>query len=60
MKLSALSHNYRTDPASTYQKLRIGTRQRYDSMLRRIERDLGEREVSEIKGRDLSSSRSHA
>jgi hypothetical protein len=54
MNLSALIHDYRADTASPYGKLRIGTRQRYDSLLRRIERDLGEREVSSIKGRDLT------
>jgi len=44
---------YKTDPDSGYQKLRFRTRENYDSLLRRIEKDLGPEMVSELDGRRL-------
>jgi hypothetical protein len=46
MLVSDLIQSYRTDPASPYKALRFRTREHYDSLLRRIDGDLGAHEVS--------------
>ena len=51
--VASLVHRYRTDENSSYQKLRYGTRQSYDSRLRIIEADLGSKVLSEVKAPDL-------
>lgn len=53
MRVSALITSYSTDPASTYRTLRYRTREHYDSLLKRINIDLGEKEIGEIKTRDV-------
>jgi hypothetical protein len=53
MIISDLITSYRTDAASAYHKLRYATRTHYDGLLRRIEADLGSKEIGEIKTRDL-------
>jgi len=53
MKIADLIASYRADPASSYHALRYRTRQHYDSLLRVIDADLGERDVTEIRTRDL-------
>ena len=54
MKVSALIESYRTDPVSSYSTLRYRTRQHYDSLLKRVEQDLGAIEVADIKTRDFT------
>jgi hypothetical protein len=44
---------YRTDPDSGYRKLRYRTRENYDSLCRRIEKDRGDDLVSEVRARHL-------
>jgi hypothetical protein len=53
MRVAELIQSYRTDAASTYGKLRYKTREHYDCLCKCIEADLGEREIGEIKTRDL-------
>ena len=54
MLISELIHSYRTDPVSSYGSLRYRTRQHYDSLLKRIETDLGGTDVAAIKTRDFT------
>jgi hypothetical protein len=54
LRISDLILSYRTDKASAYPTLRFRTRQHYDSLLRRIEADLGAREVAEVRTRDIT------
>jgi hypothetical protein len=42
---------YRTDPDSNYRKLRYGTRTYYSSLCRRIEADLGDKQIEDIDAR---------
>lgn len=51
--LRSLIHCYRTDADSPYAKNRYHVRQNRDSMLRRIDKRLGETKVSDIKARLL-------
>lgn len=51
--LRSLIACYRTDQDSGYRKLRYRTRECYDSVMRRIERDHGDVHVTEIKARQL-------
>ena len=44
---------YRTDPASSFGKLRFRTRENYSGLLRHIERDLGPREIGSLRTRDI-------
>lgn len=44
---------YRTDPISTYHDCRFKTRENYDSLLRRIEREQGDTRIADIRSRDL-------
>jgi hypothetical protein len=44
---------YRTDQDSNYRKLRFGTRRHYDSLLRRIDTDLGETIIGDIDARQM-------
>src|ERR1700722_15053777 len=53
MLIADLIASYRTDKASSYASLRYRTRQHYDSLLRRIDGDLGERDIATVKTRDL-------
>jgi hypothetical protein len=51
--VAGLIARYKTDPDSTYQQLRYRTKQGYDSLLRRIERDMGSEVVGDIDARQL-------
>ena len=53
MLVNKLIEFYQTDAASSYGKLRYRTRLHYDGLLRRVEADLGERDIGGIKTRDL-------
>lgn len=53
MNISELITSYRSDPVSTYRTLRFRTRQHYDSLLKRIGEDLGEKPIGEIRTRDF-------
>ena len=53
MLVRDLIASYRTDPASSYPKLRYRSRQHNDGLCRHIERDLGGKEIGEIRTRDL-------
>lgn len=55
MNISQLIGSYRTDSVSTYHECRYHTRQNYDTMLRRIERDHGHMSLASIRTRDLKS-----
>jgi hypothetical protein len=49
MTISDLIASYRTEKASSYHALRFRTREHYDSLLRRIEADLGANEIGAIR-----------
>ena len=53
MLVRDLIQSYRTDAASPYKALRFRTRQHYDSLCHRIEADLGARDISDLRTRDL-------
>src|SRR5262245_26060721 len=44
---------YQTDQDSSYRKLRYHTRENYDGLLRRVDRDRGHEMIAEIKARHL-------
>jgi hypothetical protein len=48
-----LIHRYKTDERSAYKKLRFRTREHYDSMLRRIGADCGEKKMADLKAEDI-------
>ena len=54
MKISGLIISYRTDPVSSFGKLRYRTRMHYDSLLKRIGEDLGDREIASLRTRDVT------
>jgi hypothetical protein len=56
--VATLAHRYRTDERSRYQKLRHKTRESYDSLLRRLERDLGPEKIEVLDKERLE--RAHA
>ena len=49
--LSGLIRCYRTDPDSTYHKLRYHVRRNYDYKLKRLDAKLGDKTMAEFKGR---------
>ena len=51
--LGSLIGCYKTDPDSTYHALRFRTRENYNALLRRIDRDRGLEQVAEIKARSV-------
>lgn len=51
--LRSLIACYKTDPDSGYRKLRYRTRENYDSLTRRIEKDRGEMRVEDMRARTL-------
>jgi hypothetical protein len=51
--VAAVIASYRSNKASPYQALRHATRQSYDSKLRIIDADLGDRAIGELKASDL-------
>jgi len=51
--LAALIHAYKSDPMSRYQEIRYATRQNYDGLLRRWERDHGHEAITSLNGRRL-------
>jgi hypothetical protein len=51
--IANLIARYKADSNSGYSKLRFRTRQHYDSLLRRIEVDIGERRLAALKAPDL-------
>lgn len=53
LPISKLIEAYKTDPDSSFHKLRYHTRQNYLSLMIRLERDCGETDVADIKARSL-------
>jgi hypothetical protein len=53
MLISELIASYRSDPVSTYTSLRYQTRIHYDSLLKRVEADIGAQPVGAIRTRDF-------
>lgn len=53
LSIAGLVAAYKSDPDSTYRKLRHETRENYDSLLRRMERDHGTVNIRDIKARSL-------
>lgn len=51
--LSNLIHAYKNDPMSPYREIRFVTRQNYDGLLRRWERDHGQEAITSFNGRRL-------
>lgn len=51
--IASLVQAYRTDPDSSYQKIRYNTRQFYDSTCKALIKDLGHKRITEITARDL-------
>lgn len=51
--VSTLIRCYQTDPDSTYRKGRYATREYYDTLCRMVDRDIGDKRVSELTARDL-------
>lgn len=49
----ALVHQYRTDPDSPYHKKRFASRQHYDTLCRRIDKDCGATKIAETDARKL-------
>jgi hypothetical protein len=54
MLVSELIASYRTDPVSSYKTLRFRTREHYDSLLKRVEADLGDKQIGDIRTRDVT------
>jgi hypothetical protein len=46
--VASVAHSYRTDERSRYRKLRHKTRESYDCLLRRLERDLGPEQIANL------------
>src|ERR1700722_1821057 len=53
MLISELIASYPSDPVSTYRTLRVRTRANYDSLLKRIETDIGTQPIGAIRTRDF-------
>lgn len=53
LSIAGLIAAYKSDPDSSYHKLRHETRENYDSLLRRLERDHGAVDVQDVKARSL-------
>ncbi len=51
--IAGLITSYKSDERSTYKSLRFRTREHYDSLMRRIEVDCGERKLSDLKDADI-------
>lgn len=51
--LANLIHAYKSDPMSPYREIRFVTRQNYDGLLRRWERDHGHEAIASFNGRRL-------
>src|SRR5205085_2149074 len=53
--VASLINCYQTDKQSGYQKVRFGTRNTYDSLLKRIEQDLGSEQIANLDARRVMS-----
>jgi len=53
LPVSRLIDAYKTDPDSSFHKLRFHSRQNYTSLMSRLERDCGATDVAELKARTL-------
>jgi hypothetical protein len=51
--VAGLVHHYKTDGRSPYRRLRFKTRETYDSLIRRILTDCGEKQLAELKRHNI-------
>lgn len=52
--IRSLIHHYRNDEDSPYKKTRFKTRETYDHLLKRLEEDLGDSKIAELKARGVN------